>query len=94
MKTSGVGGGVAQPFSTSTLDGGECSTSHSGRFISGERVHGTHWIGSWVGLRAILDSMDKNKIFPLLGIEPDRQAPSLLELNTGKIRICSVKMLN
>jgi hypothetical protein len=27
-----------------------------------ERAPGTHWIGSWVGLRAVLDAVVKRKI--------------------------------
>jgi hypothetical protein len=32
-------------FLTSELVGGECSASNSGRFTSGERAPGAHWIG-------------------------------------------------
>jgi hypothetical protein len=44
MKTWGSGG-IALPFLTSALDGGEWSASRPGRFISGEIAPGTHWIG-------------------------------------------------
>jgi hypothetical protein len=45
-------GGIAPPFLTSALDGGEWSASRSGRFITRERpppLSGTHWIGGRVG---------------------------------------------
>jgi hypothetical protein len=40
---------------TLALDGGEWSASRSGRFTPREGASGTHWIGGWVGPRAILD---------------------------------------
>jgi hypothetical protein len=40
------GGGIAPRFLTP--DGGECSTSCSVRFISGETTPGIDWIGGWV----------------------------------------------
>jgi hypothetical protein len=46
---------------TSALDGGEWSASHVGRFTPRERDPGTHWIGGWVGPRAVLDAV-KRKI--------------------------------
>jgi hypothetical protein len=47
---------------TSGLDGGKWSASHPGRFIPRERALGTHWIGGWVGPRAVLDAVVKRKI--------------------------------
>jgi hypothetical protein len=47
---------------TSALDGGEWSASHHGRFTPRERDPLTHWIGGWVGPRAILDAVVKRKI--------------------------------
>jgi hypothetical protein len=47
---------------TSVLDGGEWSASRSSRFTSKERAPGTHWIGGWVGPRAVLDAVVKRKI--------------------------------
>jgi hypothetical protein len=44
-------------FMTSVLDGGERSASRPGRFTPRERVPGTHWIGGWVGPRAVLDAV-------------------------------------
>jgi hypothetical protein len=35
-----------------------------------ERVHGTHWIGGWVGLATGLDSVEKRKPLNISGIEP------------------------
>jgi hypothetical protein len=47
---------------TSELDGGEWSASRPGRFTPRERSLGTHWIGGWVGSRAVLDAVVKRKI--------------------------------
>jgi hypothetical protein len=47
---------------TSELDGGEWSASRTGRFTPRKRAPGTHWIGGWVGPRAVLDEERGNKI--------------------------------
>jgi hypothetical protein len=47
---------------TSALDGGEWSASCPGPFTSKERAPGTHWVGCWVGPRAVLDAVVKRKI--------------------------------
>jgi hypothetical protein len=47
---------------TSAVDGGEWSASRHGRFTPRERATGTHWIGGWVGPRAVLDAVMKRKI--------------------------------
>jgi hypothetical protein len=47
---------------TSALDVGEWSASRHGRFTPRERAPCTHWIGGWVGLRAVLDAAVKRKI--------------------------------
>jgi hypothetical protein len=52
MKTYSGSGGVSPRFSTSALDGGECSASRPGRFIRKKRAPGTHCIRGWVGPRA------------------------------------------
>jgi hypothetical protein len=44
---------------TSALDGGEWSASRPGRFTPTERAPGTHWIGGWVGPRAVLDAVTR-----------------------------------
>jgi hypothetical protein len=55
---------------TSALDGDEESASRPGRFTPRERVRGSHWIGGWMGPRAVLDAVVKRKIPSLLpGIE-------------------------
>jgi hypothetical protein len=46
----------------SALDGVEWSASRPGRFTPRERAPSTHWIESWVGLRAGLDAVVKRKI--------------------------------
>jgi hypothetical protein len=48
---------------TLILDGGEWSASRPGRFTPKERAPGTHWIGGWVCLRAVLEAVVKRK-FP------------------------------
>jgi hypothetical protein len=63
MKTYwGSGGIIPRIFDLSTLDGGEWSASRPGRFNPRERARGTHWIGGWVGPRAVLDAVVKRKI--------------------------------
>jgi hypothetical protein len=47
---------------TSALESGAWSVSRPGRFTPRERVPGTHWIGGWVGPRAVLDAVVKRKI--------------------------------
>jgi hypothetical protein len=47
---------------TSALDGGEWLASRPGRFTPREGTPGTHWIGGWVGPRAVLDAVVKRKI--------------------------------
>jgi hypothetical protein len=47
---------------TSAIDGGEWSASRPGRFTLRGRAPGTHWIGGWVGPRAVLDAVVKRKI--------------------------------
>jgi hypothetical protein len=47
---------------TSALDGGEWSASRTGRFAPRIRAPGTHWIGGWVGPRAVLDTVVNRKI--------------------------------
>jgi hypothetical protein len=49
-------------FLTSALDGGEWSASLTVRFTPRERAPGIHWIGGWVGPRAVLDAVMKRKI--------------------------------
>jgi hypothetical protein len=65
-----LGSGCIDPlFLTSALVGGEWSTSRPGRFTTGERAHGTHWIGGWVDLRAGLDNLEKRKFLTSPGLE-------------------------
>jgi hypothetical protein len=59
---------------TSPLDGGEWSASGPGRFTSKGRAPGTHWIGGWVGSRAVLDAVVKRKI-PSLCRESNPRTP-------------------
>jgi len=42
----------------------ELSASLSGGFTPRERVAGTHWIGGWVGRRAVLDALVVKRKIP------------------------------
>jgi hypothetical protein len=54
MKRTGDVKGKLHASLTSTLYGGKRSTSRVGRFISGERYHGSLFLGRWEGRRASL----------------------------------------
>jgi hypothetical protein len=59
---------------TLALNGGEWSASCPGCFTPRERAPGTHWIGGWVGPRAILDMVVKRKILcPCQELNPRTQ---------------------
>jgi hypothetical protein len=47
---------------TSALDEYEWSALRIGRFTPKERAPETHWIGGWVGPRAVLDAVMTRKI--------------------------------
>jgi hypothetical protein len=47
---------------TSALDGVEWSASRPARFTPREWAYGTHWLGGWMGPRAVLDAVSKWKI--------------------------------
>jgi hypothetical protein len=51
---------------SSALDGGEWLASRPGHFTPRERALGTHWIGGWMGPRAILDMVVKRKIIVVI----------------------------
>jgi hypothetical protein len=55
-------GGIAPPFLTSEIDGGEWSVSHPGYFTLREKAPGTHCIEGWVDPRADLGALEKRKI--------------------------------
>jgi hypothetical protein len=56
-------------YLTSALDGGEWSASRPGRCTPGKSP-GNHWIGGWVGPRAVLDAEVKLKTkFKILFLE-------------------------
>jgi hypothetical protein len=69
MKTYGGVDVLIHTFLTSALSGGEWSTSRPGRFTSGEKAPGTHWIGEWVDPRAGLVDVEKRKFLTLKGLE-------------------------
>jgi hypothetical protein len=54
-------GGIAPPFLTPALDGGEWSVSQTCHLNPREGVPGTHCLGGWVGRRVGRDIMEKRK---------------------------------
>jgi hypothetical protein len=58
MKAHWGSGIIAHAFFTSALDGDEWPASRPGRLTPREGASGTHWIGVWVGLRAVLDAVN------------------------------------
>jgi hypothetical protein len=68
-------GGIAPPFLTSALDGGEWSASRPGTFTSEKGIPVTHRIRGWVCPRTGLEAMEKRKILPLPGFETQRCSP-------------------
>jgi hypothetical protein len=66
-------------FLTSALVGGQWSASCPCRFMPGERIPGTHWIGVWVDPKAGLDDVEEREFLTLLELElqpPGRPAHS------------------
>jgi hypothetical protein len=59
MKKKGSGG-IAPPFWTSALDRGEWLASYLS-FTPKTRAPGTHWIGIWLDLRAVLEFYGEQK---------------------------------
>jgi hypothetical protein len=55
-----------RPLSCETL---EWSASRPTRFTPGERAPGTHWVGRWVGSKAVLDAVEERISLPLPGTE-------------------------
>jgi hypothetical protein len=64
---------------TSALYGGEWLASRPGRFTPRERAPGTHWIGGWVGPRAVGEEK-RSRPFPEL--EPSAIQPSVQHYTT------------
>jgi hypothetical protein len=58
----------------SALDGGKWSASRPCRFTPRERAPGTHWIGGWMGPRAVSNVVVKRKI-PSPSRESDPRTP-------------------
>jgi hypothetical protein len=61
-------GGIAPPFLTLIIDGGEWSASCSCHITTSETVPDTHCIGGWVGPRARRDIVEKKTLLPFPGI--------------------------
>jgi hypothetical protein len=61
------------------LDGGQWSTSRSGRFNSTEIFPGTHWIGDGPQIRPGICEEEKNRSL-LPGIEPRPFMPQLIAI--------------
>jgi hypothetical protein len=74
--------GIATPFLTSALGGGEWSASRLSHFIRRERAPCTHRIGGWVDPRTSLDTGVVKNLLPLLRIPGHPVgSPSLHRLN-------------
>jgi hypothetical protein len=77
---------------TSALDGGGWSASHLGRFTPRERAPPTHWIGGWVGPRAVLDAVVKRKI-PSPRRESNHRTPIVQPVAQLLLRVlCKLKI--
>jgi hypothetical protein len=76
-------GGIAPPFLTLALDGGEWSASCPSCFTPGEITPSNNLIWVWVGPRVGLDAAEKRQMLPLSGIEAQpytTHTPSLYRL--------------
>jgi len=58
---------LLQTFLISALDGGEWSTSRSGRFNPEKKVPGSHWTPGWLGQKAGLGAVAKRRNSCLAG---------------------------
>jgi hypothetical protein len=65
MKASGGVNVLLHIFFISALDEGDWLASRPGRFTSGERAAGTHYIEGCLGPRTGLDDVERRKILPL-----------------------------
>jgi hypothetical protein len=74
------------PPLTSALEVGEWSASRPGCFYPREMVRGTHWIGGWVGLRAVLDAVVKRKI-----PRPRRESNPVTHAADGSVPFCHLR---
>jgi hypothetical protein len=70
---------------TSALDGSEWSASRPGRFTHMERVPEIHWIGGWVGHRAVLVAVVKRKI-PSPRRDSNPRKKTVTEQSLGNLR--------
>jgi hypothetical protein len=76
-------------FLTSALDGGVWSASRPGSFTAREKAPGTHWIGGWVGPRAVVDTVVRRKIpSPCRDSNPRSSSPvsTMLRRHIGEWR--------
>jgi hypothetical protein len=51
-------------------------------FTAEDEDPGAHWMGGWVGTRAGLNAVEKRKIFPLPGLEPQPSSPQSVDIPT------------
>jgi hypothetical protein len=83
--------GIATPFLTLALGGGEWSASGPCCFTPGEPAPGTHWIGGYVGPRVSLDAVGNRKFLHCQELNPSCSAssPSLYhELSRLPVYFC------
>jgi hypothetical protein len=81
-------------FLTSALVGGEWSSSRPGRFTPGERAPCIHSIESWVGPRAGLEDVKKEKFLILQRFELrpfDRPAQQPVAITTALSRLLNIR---
>jgi hypothetical protein len=83
--------------SLTSAPGGEWSASRPVRFTARERAPGTHWIGGWVGPRAVLDAVMRKVPSPrresnpkTLIVQPVRKSKlkTIITLSTLIYRLC------
>jgi len=80
---------ISTHYLNSALYGGGWSDLRPGRFTTRERANCTHWIGGWVGPRAVLDVVVKRKI-----PSPRRESKPGIFIFTGKCKDKVVSVLN
>jgi hypothetical protein len=79
---------ISTHFSTSALDGVEWLASIHRRFTPRKRASSTHWIGGWVGPRAVLDAAAERKTHSPPGVEP--QNPEHPVRSPALYNLCSI----
>jgi hypothetical protein len=80
--------GIAPPFLTTAVYGGEWIASHPDRFTPPDGVPSTHWIRVWMGPRVGRDTLKRRKIsYPCRKSNPGHPARSLVVVPTELSRL-------